>query len=80
VMDIYVTPWGKVEFVPSRHVRSRDVYIIQTDMLAVATLDALRNEALAKTGDSEKRQLVSELTLCVKNEKALGLVADCSTT
>jgi hypothetical protein len=80
VMDIYMTPWGKVEFVPSRHVRSRDVWIIQTDMLAVATLDALRNEALAKTGDSEKRQLVSELTLCVKNEKALGLVADCSTT
>jgi len=80
VLDIYVTPWGKVEFVPCRQNRSRDVWIIQTDMVAVATLDALKNEELAKTGDSEKRQLVSEITMCVKNEQALGLVADCTTS
>jgi hypothetical protein len=79
-MDVYVTPWGKVEWVPSRLCRSRDVWIIQDDMLAIATLTALKNEELAKTGDSEKRQLVSEITLCVKNEQALGLVADCSTS
>jgi hypothetical protein len=53
---------------------------VQDDMLAIATLTALKNEELAKTGDSEKRQLVSEITLCVKNEQALGLVADCSTS
>lgn len=79
-LDVYVTNWGKVEFVPSRLCRSRDVWIIQSDVVKVATLRALKNEELAKTGDSEKRQLVTELTMCVGNEQALGLVADCSTS
>lgn len=79
-LDVYVTNFGKVEFVPSRLCRSRDVWILQSDIVKVATLRSLKNEELAKTGDSEKRQLVTELTMCVGNEQALGLIADCSTT
>lgn len=79
-VDIYVTPWGNVKFVPSRHVRSRDVWIIQSDKWAFANLRPVRNEPLAKTGDSEKRQLVAEGTLVCYNEKANGGVVDCSTS
>jgi len=77
-VDVYVTPWGRVEFIPSRHVRDQDVWIVEKDKLKWANLRPLKNEALAKTGDSEKRQLVGEGTFVVMNEKALGLVADCS--
>lgn len=79
-MDVYVTPWGTVDFVPSRNIRSRDVWILQKDKWAVANLRAIKNEPLAKTGDSEKRQLVAEWTFVSLNEKANGGVVDCTTS
>lgn len=78
-MDLYVTPWGRVKWVMSLENRGRDVWIITDDMLSIGTLRATKNEDLAKSGDSEKRQIVTELTLMVNNEAAHGLVADCST-
>lgn len=78
LLNVYMTPWGSVEFVPSRENRSRDVWIIEHDKLAIAELRPMKNEELAKTGDAETRQVVCELTLEVKAENALGLVADCS--
>ena len=79
LLNVYMTPWGSVSFVPSRNNRARDVWIIEKDKLALAALRPMKNEALAKTGDNEKRQVVGECTLVVRNEKALGLVADCTT-
>lgn len=75
-MAVYVTPWGTVEFKPTRENRSRDVFIMQDDMWAVGILRPTRNTELAKTGDNEKRQVVTELTLICKNEKASGGVFD----
>jgi hypothetical protein len=79
-MAVYVTPWGTVEFMPTRENRSRDVFIMQDDMWAVGVLRPTRNAELAKTGDSTKRQVITELTLVCKNEKASGTVADCTTS
>jgi hypothetical protein len=79
-MDVYVTPWGTVEFVPSRENRSRDVFIMQSDMWAVGVLRPTKNIALAKTGDSTTRQVTTELTLICKNEKASGIIADNTTS
>ena len=78
--DLYVTPWGNVTFVPTRENRSRDVFIMQSDMWGVGVLRGTKNEPLAKTGDSEKRQVVTELTLVSKNEKASGGVFDNTTS
>ena len=75
-LAVYVTPWGSVEFLPSRENRSRDVFIMQDDMWEVATLRGTKNVALAKTGDNTTRQVVTELTLCAKNEAANGMIAD----
>ena len=79
-MDVYVTPWGTVEFVPSRECRGRDVFILQSDMWKVAVLRPTKNTQLAKTGDNEKRQVVTELTLVSANEAASGGVFDCTTS
>ena len=79
-LDVYVTPWGTIEFQPTRENRSRDVFVMQDDMWAVAVLRPTKNVALAKTGDAETRQVVTELTLVCKNEKASGMIADCSTS
>ena len=77
---VYVTPWGSVEFMPSRENRSRDVFVMQDDMWEVASLRGTKNVALAKTGDNTTRQVVTELTLCAKNEAANGIIADCTTS
>jgi hypothetical protein len=79
-LAVYVTPWGSVEFMPSRENRSRDVFIMQDNMWEVASLRGTKNVALAKTGDNTTRQVVTELTLCAKNEAANGMVADCTTS
>lgn len=77
-MSVYVTPWGTVKFVPSREQRGSDVFVIQDDMFAVGVLRPTKNEALAKDGDYEKRQVITELTLVAKNEKSSGAIYDCT--
>ncbi len=79
-MAVYVTPWGTVEFKPTRENRGRDVFIMQDDMWAVGVLRATKNEELAKTGDNEKRQVVTELTLVCRNEKSSGGIYDNTTS
>jgi len=75
-VDVYVTPWGTVDFMPSRENRSRDVFIMQDDMWSVAVLRPTKNMELAKTSDSTRRAIVTELTLVCNNEKASGGVFD----
>jgi len=79
-MAVYLTPWGEVTFKPTRENRSRDVFIMQSDMWAVGVLRPTKNTELAKTGDSTRRQVVTELTLCAKNEKSSGIIADLTTS
>ena len=79
-LAVYVTPWGTVEFMPSRENRSRDVFIMQDDMWEVGVLRATKNVALAKTGDNTTRQVVTELTLCAKSEAANGGIFDNTTS
>jgi len=78
-MSVYQTPWGRVKFIPSRENRGRDVFIIQDDMWKVATKRPTKQEPLAKTGDSDRTQVVTELTLVSCNEAASGGVFDATT-
>jgi len=79
-LDIYVTPWGTVEFLASRENRGSDVFVFQDDMWSVAVLRGTSNTELAKTGDNTKRQVVTELTLVCNNEKAHGGIFDNTTS
>ena len=75
-VDVYVTPWGTVEFVPTRQNRSRDVFIMQNDMWEVAVLRPTKNKELSRTADASRRSVITELTLVCRNEKASGIIAD----
>ena len=84
-MDVYVTPWGTVQFIPSREIVTQPagadadyVFIAQDDKWKVAVLRATKNTPLAKTGDSTKRQVVTELTLESCNEAASAAIYDLS--
>lgn len=79
-LAVYVTPWGTVEFKPTRENRSSDIFIMQDDMWSCGMLRGTKNQALAKTGDNEKRQVVTELTLICRNEKASGGIFDNTTS
>lgn len=75
-IDVYQTPWGTVEFRMSRECRPRDVFVIQDDKWCIGVLRPFKTTEMAKTGDSTKRQIVTEMTLVSKNEKASGAVYD----
>jgi hypothetical protein len=80
-VDAYESDFGKLSIVPNRFQRARDVLVLQMDMWAVAYLNGRKMVSipLAKTGDSDRRQLLSEYTLVARNEKASGGVFDNTT-
>ncbi len=62
--------------------RARDVLALQMDMWAVAYLNGRRfvSFPLAKTGNSDWKEILSEYTLVARNEKASGGVFDNTTS
>jgi len=78
--DVYVSDFGELKVVPSRFSRDRTISIIQKDMWAIAYLRPFRVYDLAKTGDAEKRLLLSEYTLEGRNEASSAKVADLNTS
>ena len=78
--DLYVSDFGQHQIVPNRFQRDRTVLVLDMEYLGVATLRDMETTPLAKTGDSDRTQLLTEFTLVVKNEKASGKVTDCTTS
>jgi len=78
--DVYVSDFGTVSLVANRFQRELDVWLLDNEYYSFNYLRTFRQEKLAKTGDAEKRHLLVEWTLKVRNEAALGLVADCNDT
>ena len=78
-VDIYESDFGAMTVVPNRFSRSRDCFVLQPDMWAVAFLRDFQLMDLAKTGDAEKKAMLAEYTLVSKNEAASGAVFDLTT-
>ena len=74
--DTYIGDFGQVTTVPVQFGLSHDVLIIDPAYWELAYLTPLKTEALAKTGDSDRKQLVAEATLKALNEKASAVIAD----
>lgn len=74
--SIYVSDFGELKFVPSRHVRDATVHVLDSEMWGVAYLRPFKVQKLARTGAAEKALLEVEYTLISKNEAASGVVAD----
>ena len=81
-VDAYESDFGTVKVVPNRFQRARDALVLQMDMWAVAYLPGRKMVSipLAVTGDSRRRQMLSEYTLVARNEKASGGVFDLTTS
>lgn len=78
-IDIYIDPMGnEVRMVPDRFCPADVVYFLDPEMLHFAVLDDFHSHDLAKTGDSERKQIIVEWTLEVNNEKAHGGIYDLS--
>lgn len=75
-VDFYVSDFGTIEAVPNRFMATRDVFLIQSDKLAIAYLRPFNTVELAKTGDAEKRELIVEYALECRAPKAHGAVYD----
>jgi hypothetical protein len=81
-VDAYESDFGKLKVVPDRFQRARDVFVLETDKWAVAYMNGRKfvSVYVAPTGDSQKRQILSEYTLVARNEKSSGGVFDNTTS
>jgi len=77
-VDIYVSDFGSLQIVPARHIRARDVFVLDPSYAKIAYLQTARQKPLARTGLSERRLISAEWGLEVTSEKAHGVIADCS--
>ena len=81
--DVYLSDFGMLSVIPERFMTSdyaanngEQALILDPTMLSLATLRPFQSNLLAKTGDAEKHQMLTELTLQVSNEAAHAIVAD----
>lgn len=87
-VEAYESDFGRLKVVPDRFMRvdgssrvGREALILQTDLWALAFLNG-RNMIqipLAKTGDSDRRQVLAEWSVVSRNEKGSGGVFDLTT-
>lgn len=78
--DVYVSDFGTLHIVPNRFQRTRDAHLLDFSFIKLRYLRPYKIVPLAKTGDADKSMLRVEWGLQVVNEKALGLVADLTTS
>lgn len=76
VVDLYVSPMGECAVVPNRFLNENDVLVLDTEYWSRAVLRPMQTIELAKSGDSEKRQMLTELTLVCENDVASGRITD----
>ncbi len=80
--DVYVSDFGDLLMIPNRQMarggaaHARNVFQIDPTKIHLKSYRDIKRETPAKTGDSHKRVLVTEYTLCVDNEAAHGVIAD----
>jgi len=75
-IDVYSSDFGDVKLVPDIFIRGRDTFWINPAYVRVAYLRPFDTHPLAKTGDSDRKQMLVEYTLEMGNEKAQGAIFD----
>lgn len=79
---IYVSDFGTHKIVYEPRIAAREVMVIDPEMVAIGYLKGRKmlKFDLAKTGDTIKKQFLSEYTLIMKNQAAHGIIADLTTS
>ena len=75
-IDLYVSDFGELQIVPTRFIRSRDVFVLDPSYARVGYLQTTKQKPLARTGHSDRTLISTEYGLQVDNEKAHGIIAD----
>jgi hypothetical protein len=78
--DVYVSDFGTVNVVPNRFQPENTAYILDPEYASVGFLRNFRTEVLAKTGDAEKRMIIVEYGLKVRQQKSHAAVRDLTTS
>lgn len=78
--DVYVSDFGTVNVVPNRFMPESNAYIVDPEYASVGYLRNFRTEVLAKTGDAEKRMLIVEYGLKVRQQKSHAAIRDLTTS
>lgn len=79
-VDVYVSDFGSVRIMPNRFGRERDLYLLDAEFMSLGILRPFELLELAKSGDADKRALIQEWGLKIKQEAALGAVYDLETS
>ena len=75
-VDIYVGDFHTLKVMPSRQVANEQVLVVDPHYVSCAELRPVQKKDLSVTGDSERKQVLCECTLEVRNEAAHGIIAD----
>jgi hypothetical protein len=75
-VDYYVSDFGKHQIIPHHFMSATTVIAFDPSLWAVATVRGIRKVDIAKTGDSDKKQIITDLTLECRNEAGNGKIAD----
>jgi hypothetical protein len=78
--DMYLSDFGKLKIVPNRFSRERSCMIIDPEYWSIHYLRPFAVNPINKTGDADRRQLITEYTLCSRNQRASGILADLTIT
>ena len=77
-ISVYVSDFGSLQIIPSRHIRTREIFVLDPNHARMAYLQEAKQEPLAKTGHAERTLISCEYGLQVDTEAAHGVVADLS--
>ena len=91
VIDLYVSNFGELDVVLDRNMvdvttatgataQTNDMFVLDFNYLATPVLRSTRDWPIAKTGDTDKRQILRESTFAVLADLANGLVENVPTT
>lgn len=78
-ISVYRSDYGPLKIVMDRFQRERDMFLINPDYVAIRTLEPMQTQDLATTGLTKKKQIWTNWTLEVGNEKAHAVLADLNT-
>lgn len=78
--DVYISDFGSISIVPNRFQRERDAFVLDPEFASVDYLRPMQTMDMAKTGDADKKLLLAEWGVRIKNEKAHGGIFDLTTS
>jgi hypothetical protein len=74
--DVYLGDFGEVSIVPNRFQPGNFAFVLDPEYASVSYLRPFRTFDIAKTGDSDKKEMVVEYGLRIKSEKAHACIAN----